>query len=173
MSGQARRPKSGARRGSQSAGRSRTGNPGLPTCRPVRLPQVNAATERAGNSARHEDQRLSVEPCELHDGADKASCAEVEGDDVVFSCAVQATARPEPQSARSAGNPTEPSGAKTRTSCPVTGSYSRTLVTASGAPNGHSLATTMFPLGASFRSRGLSSGSVTRRGVRITTALSA
>jgi len=63
-------------------------------------------------------------------------------------------------------NPTDGSGAKTRTSCPVAGSFPRTLGTASAAPNGHSLATTMFPLGASFRSSGLSLGSVTRRGVQ-------
>ena len=55
------------------------------------------------------------------------------------------------------------SGAKTRTSRPVASSYSRTVVTASGAPNGNSLATTMCPFGAIVRSSGLNSGSATKR----------
>ena len=101
----------------------------------------------------------------MHDWAYKASGAEIEGYDVVLPGAVQAATWPEPQSPRPA-NPTDGSGAKTRTSCPVAGSFPRTLGTASAAPNGHSLATTMFPLGASFRSSGLSLGSVTRRGVQ-------
>jgi hypothetical protein len=48
----------------------------------------------------------------------------------------------------------------------VEGSYSRTLAVASREPNGHSLATMMFPLAARVRSSGLSSGSWTRWDVR-------
>src|SRR5579863_9816194 len=47
-----------------------------------------------------------------------------------------------------------PFGEKTRTTCPSIASYSRTLVTASTAPNGRSLETTILPLGAIARSRG-------------------
>ena len=101
----------------------------------------------------------------MHDRAYKASGAEVEGYDVVLPDAVQAATWPETQSPRPAESDRGFWCAKTRTSCPVIGSYSRTLGTASAAPSGHSLATTMFPSGASFRSSGLSSRSVTRRGV--------
>jgi hypothetical protein len=44
---------------------------------------------------------------------------------------------------------------------PSMASYSRTLVTASTAPNGCSLEETILPLGAIARSSGLNSGSVT------------
>jgi hypothetical protein len=68
---------------------------------------------------------------------------------MVLPCAVQAAA------ARTLipglRYPTERSGTRTRTSCPMAGWYSQILETASGAPNDHSLATTMFPLGVSFR----------------------
>ena len=47
---------------------------------------------------RQEHHRLSVDAGELYDGTGKASCAEVEGHDVVLSCAVQAAVRPESQS---------------------------------------------------------------------------
>src|ERR1700719_1700412 len=56
-----------------------------------------------------------------------------------------------------------PPGEKTRTRCPSMASYSRTLVTASTAPNGCSLEATILPLGAMARSSGLNSGSVTNR----------
>lgn len=48
-------------------------------------------------------------------------------------------------------------------SCPVIGSYSRTLVTASDAPKGYSLDTRSVSRGDIVMSRGLSSGSLTRR----------
>jgi hypothetical protein len=57
-------------------------------------------------------------------------------------------------------NSTVSLGEKTRTRCPSLVSYSRTLVTASMAPNGRSLETTILPLGAIARSSGLNSGSV-------------
>jgi hypothetical protein len=59
------------------------------------------------------------------------------------------------------------SGESKRTSCPSLGSYSRTVVIASGAPNGRSLETSMLPFGAITRSSGLRSGSRTRRGDRM------
>ena len=58
-------------------------------------------------------------------------------------------------------NPVPRSGARTRTRLPSARSYSRVVVTASGAPNGCSLLTTTFPLGAIVRSSGLRSGSST------------
>lgn len=63
-------------------------------------------------------------------------------------------------------NFTAGSGASTRTSRPVDGSYSRIVAVALGEPNGHSLETTRLPPGAIARSRGLSSGSLTSRGLR-------
>jgi hypothetical protein len=46
----------------------------------------------------------------------------------------------------------DPLGRKTRTRYPSAASYSRTVVTASDTPNGCSLDTTMFPLGAMAKS---------------------
>ena len=50
----------------------------------------------------HEHQRLAVEPVELHDRADEAPGTEIEGHNVVFPHAVQASAWPESQSPRPA-----------------------------------------------------------------------
>src|SRR5580698_4580183 len=65
-------------------------------------------TDRAGSAAStrwsllQEQQRLSVEPGEVHDGAGEAPGAEIEGHDVVFSYAIEATVWPESQSPRPA-----------------------------------------------------------------------
>src|SRR5579862_9258020 len=53
---------------------------------------------------------------------------------------------------------------KTLTRVPLDGSYSRVVTVALGSPNGHSLLTSKFPLGAIARSNGLNSGSSTSRG---------
>jgi hypothetical protein len=49
-----------------------------------------------------QDQRLSVEPSQVHNRADKASGAEIEGYDVVLPDAIQAAIWAEPQSPRPA-----------------------------------------------------------------------
>lgn len=69
----------------------------------VRRPGLSGTSE-AGSSPGPEDQRLSVEPSQVHDRAYKASGAEVEGYDVVLPDAVQADTWPEPQSPRPAGS---------------------------------------------------------------------
>jgi len=86
-----------------------------------------SGTSEAGNSPGQEDQRLSVERARCTTGLIKASGAEIEGYDVVLPDAVQAATWPEPQSPRACGIRQRVLVRRTRTSCPVIGSYSRTL----------------------------------------------
>ena len=99
-----------------------------------------------------------MQPRPSNDGAETATAREVERDDLVLSDAVEMTVSAKAQPAR----PAKLCKA-TRTSLPLSGSYSRTVVSAPGAPNGCSLDTTTLPFGATMRSSGLSSGSSTSR----------
>jgi hypothetical protein len=107
-------------------------------------------------------KRLPVEPGQRDHRPEKPACRKIEGHDMALPTQYRESSGPN-LNPRGRLNSSDGSGRNTRTSSPVAASYSRTPVTASGAPKGNSLATTMCPFGATVRSSGLSSGSVTKR----------